>query len=247
MKPNRIFLSLFILFLIFILCTLGCFIFFEKSHSEQNAKPTPAETRDEPSVALPTVIIDAGHGGEDGGAIGKNGAYEKDINLEISKKLKARLEALGIPCELTRSEDILLYDKSADFEGRKKKLDLLARKEFADGYENAIFISIHQNSFPKEQYDGFQVYYSPNNEASRLIALNLERAVANALPETRCRESKAGTSSIYLLDKLSCPAVLVECGFISNEAECSRLCDEEYQNKLCEAIATATAELLGVK
>ena len=247
MKPRKIFLSLFLIFLIFIICALGGFLLSLRMRSDKSIEPEPLEKPTEPSISLPTVIIDAGHGGEDGGAVGKNGAYEKDINLEISKKLKARLEALGIPCELTRSEDILLYDRNADFEGKKKKLDLLARYEFASKYQNAVFISIHQNSFPKEQYDGFQVYYSPNNEASSILAELLEKSVTEALPETRCRESKAGTSSIYLLDKLSCPAVLVECGFISNEAECSRLCDEEYQNKLCKAIATATAELLGVK
>ena len=144
MKPSKIFLSLFLIFLVFIICALGGFLLFYRI-SDKSIEPEPLEKPTEPSISLPTVIIDAGHGGEDGGAIGKNGAYEKDINLEISKKLKARLEALGIPCELTRSEDILLYDRNADFEGKKKKLDLLARYEFASKYQNAVFISIHQN------------------------------------------------------------------------------------------------------
>ena len=197
-----------------------------------------------PPIVYPTVIIDAGHGGEDGGAIGKNGAYEKDINLEIAKKLKSKLDALNIPCVLTRSTDILLYDRNTDYEGKKKKLDLLARKEFAEKYGDAIFISIHQNSYPKEQYSGFQVYYSPNNDTSILIANLLEKSVSKALPEARCRPSKIGTSSIYLLDKLQCPAILVECGFISNQTECIRLCNEEYQNILCEAIVEGIIDFL---
>jgi N-acetylmuramoyl-L-alanine amidase len=242
MKSTKLFFCLFLIFLIFLLCCVGIFYFF----NYKSERPTPRQETESqmPSVSYPTVIIDAGHGGEDGGAIGKNGAYEKDINLEISKKIKAKLDALCIPCVLTRSTDILLYDRNTDYEGKKKKLDLLARKEFAEKYGNAIFISIHQNSYPKEQYSGFQVYYSPNDDTSVLLANLLEKSVSEALPDTRCRPSKVGTSSIYLLDKLQCPAILVECGFISNTHECIRLCNEEYQNRLCEAIVEGVIQFL---
>ncbi|MBE6533673.1 MAG: N-acetylmuramoyl-L-alanine amidase [Ruminococcaceae bacterium] len=243
MKSTKIFFYLFLVLLVFFLSSLGIFYFF----NYKNQKPAPPQNESQiktPQITYPTVIIDAGHGGEDGGAIGKNGAYEKDINLEIAKKLKSKLDALGIPCVLTRSTDILLYDRNTDYEGKKKKLDLLARKEFAEKYDNAIFISIHQNSYPKEQYSGFQVYYSPNNDTSVLLANLLEKAASKTLTDTRCRPSKVGTSSIYLLDKLQCPAILVECGFISNTHECIRLCNEEYQNRLCEAIVEGIIKFL---
>ena len=242
MKATKLFFCLFFVLLAFFILSLV--IFFFLNYKTKEATP-PQETQiQEPSVSYPTIIIDAGHGGEDGGAIGKNGAYEKDINLEIAKKLKSKLDALGIPCVLTRSTDILLYDPKADYEGKKKKLDLLARKEFAEKYADAIFISIHQNSYPKEQYSGFQVYYSPNNDASGVLADLLENSASTTLTETRCRPSKVSTSSIYLLDKLQCPAVLVECGFISNAEECRLLCDEEYQNRLCEAIVAGIVEFM---
>lgn len=244
MRSTKLFLYLFIIFTVFIILSLTCFYFFNYKSNTSIIPPQTEPQSTTPTLSYPTVIIDAGHGGEDGGAIGKNGAYEKDINLEIAKKLKSKLDALGIPCVLTRSTDILLYDPKADYEGKKKKLDLLARKEFAEKYADAIFISIHQNSYPKEQYSGFQVYYSPNNDASGVLADLLENSASTTLTETRCRPSKVGTSSIYLLDKLQCPAVLVECGFISNAEECLRLCDEEYQNRLCEAIVAGIVEFM---
>ena len=244
MKSAKPFICLFTVFLIFIALSLACFFIFNfKVPSVSPALPDESQSQ-KPESIYPTVIIDAGHGGEDGGAIGKNGAYEKDINLEIAKKLKLRLDEKGIPCVLTRSTDILLYDRNADYEGKKKKLDLLARKEIAERYDNAIFISIHQNSYPKEQYDGFQAYYSPNNNDSGILANSLEKSVLESLPETRCRPSKISTSGIYLLDKLYCPAVLLECGFISNYEECTLLCDEDYQNRMCEAIVDGIIEFL---
>ena len=235
MKSTRKFLCLFLVLLIFFGLSIAAFYFLNKKPSDIHEPPSKSEAQ-EPAFKYPTIIIDAGHGGEDGGAIGKNGAYEKDINLEIAKKLKAKLCAAGIPCVLTREADILLYDRNADYEGKKKKLDLLARKEFAEKYENAIFISIHQNSYPKEQYRGFQAYYSANEPTSRTLALLIEDSIKSTLQTENKRVSKQADSSIYLLDKLYCPAILLECGFLSNQDECAMLCDEEYQNRLCEAI-----------
>lgn len=235
MKSAKTFIYLILVFLLFFALSLGIFYFINHNSSEASL-PSKHPENYTPSTVYPTVIIDAGHGGEDGGAIGKNGAYEKDINLEIAKKLKAKLDTLDIPCVLTRSTDILLYDRNTDYEGKKKRLDLLARKEFTEKYDNAIFISIHQNSYPKEKYNGFQAYYSPNDPTSKALAVYIENSVRNSLQPANNRASKQADSSIYLLDKLYCPAVLLECGFISNAEECSLLCQESYQNNLCDAI-----------
>lgn len=243
MKTKNLLLGITVVALIF--CSIGFLYFFTSFYFSDNKDPQKKETdQTEDTYSLPIVIIDAGHGGEDGGAIGNNGAYEKDINLVIAQKLNSKLKSLGIRSVLTRDSDILLYDKTSDYEGKKKKLDLLARKEFAEEYENAIFISIHQNSFPKKQYRGFQVYYSPNAPESKLLSLLIENSVKSSLQPDHTRPSKEGDSSIYLLDKLYCPSVLIECGFISNPEECSLLCQESYQNALCDSISDGIIDFL---
>ena len=191
-----------------------------------------------------TIIIDAGHGGEDGGAIGKNGTFEKDINLKIAKKLYSKLTDLNIKCILTRDTDILLYDRTQDYQGRKKALDMQARKRIAESYDNAIFISIHQNSFPEERYSGFQAYYSTNSSASRALATLIENSIRTSLQPNNHRASKASGGNIYLLDNLQCTAILLECGFLSNNNECELLCTETYQNELCDIIASTVFEFI---
>ncbi len=192
----------------------------------------------------PIVIIDAGHGGEDGGTVGVNGALEKDINLILAKKLQVFLSSFGVKSILTRDEDILLYDRNEDYEGRKKILDMQARRKIAESYENAVFVSIHQNAFPEERYSGLQVYYSPNDEHSLMLAQVIEQNIKASLQPENNRVSKCSNGSIYLLDKLECPSVLIECGFLSNSKECELLCSEKYQNKLCAVIASSIADFV---
>ncbi len=186
--------------------------------------------------SYPTVIIDAGHGGEDGGAIGKNGVYEKELNLIISEALEDMLQANGFEVVMTRREDTMLYDKNVDYHGRKKLLDLAERKRIAEQYENAIFISIHMNTFPSEKYRGLQVYYSSNNSFSKSLAESIQISVKETLQNDNSRKTKEAGSSIYLLDRLNAPAILIECGFISNTEECEALCNEEYRKKLVISI-----------
>ena len=210
-----------------------CLVFFTLSLKEGSTD----EHAQSSSESYPIVIIDAGHGGEDGGAVGVNGALEKDINLSIAKRLYDTLSASGIECVLTRSEDMLLYDRNEDYEGRKKALDMKARLDIVSKYENAIFVSIHQNSFPAEKYDGFQAYYSSNSTSSQALATTIEQYVKNNLQPSNKRVAKASEGKIYLLDNLSCPAVLLECGFLSNADECTLLCTDEYQERLCNTIS----------
>lgn len=188
--------------------------------------------------AMPTIIIDAGHGGEDGGAIGKNGVYEKELNLEISMLLSSMLTERGYDVVLTRSEDILLYDKNSDYKGRKKELDLAARVEIASNYKNCIFISIHMNAFSDSKYSGLQVYYSSNNANSKILADTVQNLVKEALQPSNNRKTKQG-DGLFVLDRIESPAVLIECGFLSNYEECEKLCNEEYQKKLAFIISTA--------
>ena len=230
-KKRFIIFDLIIFSLSFCAVVLLCTLLTSQLYSKNTAA--------DPTVSPPsvTVIIDAGHGGEDGGAIGKSGVLEKDLNLAIAQKLYDELVASGVNCVMTRQTDTLLYDRNQDYEGRKKALDAKARIEISQKYENAIFVSIHQNSYPVEKYSGFQVYYSPNNESSLRLAQSFENGVREKLQPNNNRASKASGGKIYILDNLTCPAVLLECGFISNHEECEKLSSEKYQRKLAQTLS----------
>ncbi len=190
------------------------------------------------------VIIDAGHGGEDGGASGANRVLEKDLNLDIALTISDMLKANGIEVILTRESDILLYDRNIDYRGRKKMLDLKARLKIANDNPGAIFISIHMNSFPQKQYSGLQVYYSTNAPASEELACMIQERVRGALQPGNTRRATAAGSNIYLLDKAQNTAVMVECGFLSNAAECELLSDPEYRQRLSLTIFAAISEYI---
>ncbi|MBE6537897.1 MAG: hypothetical protein E7671_00340 [Ruminococcaceae bacterium] len=206
---------------------------------DKKAFPSGIVIRGEVPPSYPTVIIDAGHGGEDGGAVGINGAKEKDLNLDISFKLCDMLKNAGFNVIMTRTEDILLYDRNADYKGRKKSLDLRARLEKAKSVADPIFISIHMNAFPSSKYSGLQVWYSKNDNGSRILADIIQERVKSTLQNENNRKTKAADSSIYLLDRAEYPAVLIECGFLSNEEECRMLSDENYRQKLATVLFEA--------
>ena len=186
------------------------------------------------SVSTPlTVVIDAGHGGEDGGALNADGSItEKEINLDVALKLRDLLLLGGIPVVMTRTDDRMLYDPDSDFRGRKKQLDLAARREIAEQTENCLFVSIHMNSYPDPRYHGLQVWYSPNHPASEATAKVVQELVHELMQPENNRHVKAAGSSIYLLHRLQIPAILVECGFLSNPEEAAKLNEESYRENL---------------
>lgn len=189
-----------------------------------------------------TIVIDAGHGGIDGGAVGACGELEKDYNLSVAKKIEALCKVVGVKCVMTRSEDKLVVDESV-----KKKLkmhDLKNRVEIAENAEHPIFLSIHMNNFPDKKYSGLQVWYSPNDERSSSLAAIIQVYAKTFLDESNARETKKATSSIYVLDRLQVPAVLVECGFMSNDEEREKLGSDEYQTKLAAVIFSAVCEFM---
>ncbi len=191
-----------------------------------------------------TIVLDAGHGGEDGGASSASGTLEKDLNLAIVMSLRDLLVAGGARVVLTRTDDTLLYDKTVDYHGRKKALDLATRRKIAEETPNAVFISIHMNAFPQTQYRGLQVWYSQNNPASLSLAESIQRLTSEQLQPENTRRAKAATSSIYLLHHLTCPAILVECGFLSNPEEAVLLKTEEYQEQLAFLLFLAISQEL---
>ena len=179
-----------------------------------------------------TVIIDAGHGGEDGGTSSASGIVEKDVNLSIAKMLCEMLKASGINAVMTREDDRLLYDRNVDYQGKKKKLDHAARLNIMQKSENAIFVSIHMNSYTDSKYSGLQVWYSQNFSDSIVLAERVQSNNKMLLQPDNNRKIKAATSAIFLLDKATCPAVLVECGFLSNPTEAAKFATEGYRQKV---------------
>ncbi len=178
------------------------------------------------------VVIDAGHGGDDPGKVGINGANEKDINLEIAELVKVFLEANDITVVMTRESDDGLYDADAP---NKKVQDMKRRIALIDETAPALTVSIHQNSYPEEYVHGAQVfYYSGSTQGKRLAESIQTELVGRVDPENK-RQVKAN-DSYYLLKKTGIPIVIVECGFLSNGAEAEKLCSPGYQERIAWAI-----------
>ncbi len=181
------------------------------------------------------VILDAGHGGEDCGAIGKNGVYEKDLNLQIAKTLGEYLTKSGYTVVYTRTEDKLLYTDEENIKGFRKIYDLKNRVKISEQYKDALFVSLHMNSFGEEKSSGLQVYFSKNVALSQKLASNIQNEVRERVQPNNTRGIKA-TEDLYVLTNNPNAAVLIECGFLSNGNECQKLCEKEYQKELCFAI-----------
>lgn len=176
----------------------------------------------------PTIIIDAGHGGEDGGASVNNSVLEKNINLEIAKKLKVFLQSNGFKVIMTRSDDNALSDV--------KRKDLQRRVDIFNSSSDNIVLSIHQNKFEQSQYHGAQVFFSANDIKSKNLANCIQLSVKKLLQPDNNRSIKKAGSEIFILDNCDVPSVLIECGFLSNETELKKLLDESYQNKIAYSI-----------
>lgn len=210
---------------------------------------TPSLIPEEETAWLTLVVIDAGHGGEDGGAVSAAGLAEKEVNLSVALSLRSFFEAAGIPVVMTRTDDRLLYDRGVNYNGRKKALDLAARRIIgekasaaaAEGGGESLFISIHMNAFPQAQYNGAQVWYGVGDPRSFEVATRIQSASGQLIPHNN-RQVKAAGSSIYLLHRLSGPAVLVECGFMSNPEEAARLGEEAYRRALAAMIFSSVME-----
>lgn len=189
-------------------------------------------------------VLDAGHGGEDCGALGADGTQEKTLNLAITNMLGSLLTAAGHTVVYTRQEDRLLYTEEQNIRGQRKMYDLRNRLAIAEAQPGAILVSIHMNKFTDPRYSGLQVYYGQNEAASRRLAEKIQATVGrNLQPENR-RAIKPAGESIYLLHRATVPAVLIECGFLSNPEECEKLSREDYQRQLSFSIFCAMMEYI---
>ncbi len=192
------------------------------------------------------IIIDAGHGGEDSGATGVNGVLEKDLNLSVASILGEMLTEKGFAVVYTRSEDKMLYEEWENIKGIRKISDLKNRCKIAKNYPGALFVSIHMNKFGDGKYSGLQVYYSPENKESEALAGAIQSSVKKELQPNNNRKIKSG-KDIYVLENIDNTAVLIECGFLSNEEEAKKLSQKEYQKILSFSIICGIIEYMNTK
>ncbi|WOC31010.1 MULTISPECIES: N-acetylmuramoyl-L-alanine amidase [Caproicibacterium] len=211
-------------------------IYLSSFHAAQDATAA--------TVVKPLVVLDAGHGGEDGGAVGHSPVPEKTINLAITKKIEKALTDAGCRIVMTRDQDEMLGDASLSTLRERKASDIYKRFAILQSNPGCVFVSIHQNHFSNGIYSGAQVFYSTNNPKSKDLAEQIRQAVVASVQPENKRQNKAATSSIYLLKHAQDPAVLVECGFLSNDSEEKLLNDEKYQQKMADAIAKGILQYL---
>ncbi len=202
-----------------------------------NAVITSVSADDVTSVKeMPLVIVDAGHGGEDGGAVSESGVMEKDINLSIALYLKDFLVQGGFRVMMIREDDNAVYDSYAKTLREKKVSDIHKRSEICNNSENNIYISIHQNKFSQSKYSGAQVFYSEKSHLSKLLADNIRVSIRSLLQNGNERNIKPADDSIYILKNAEVPCVLVECGFLSNREELQKLESETYRQSMAYCI-----------
>lgn len=188
-----------------------------------------------------SVIVDAGHGSPDGGAVGLSGSQEKDINLSIATILKGVLESNGIPVIMTRSSDNAIYDSSAKTIREKKRSDLNNRLKIMNSSNAGLFVSIHMNSFEDKSVSGVYTFYNKSYPDIKVLAENIQNNI-HSITKAKTHDVKAAENRIFLMKNAPMPAVLVECGFLTNPEEEKKLLNSEYQEKIAWAIGDAISD-----
>ena len=217
------------LYVLSLAVVFACAVFASRSVTVLSAVMAPAEM-----PLLPTVVLDPGHGGEDGGAVSPDGLKESTLNLEISLRARDLLRFLGLSVVMTRETDVSIYSPDAATVSEKKVSDLKNRVRLVGEIENAVLLSIHQNKFSESKYKGAQVFYAPTT-GSKELAERLQSVFDSQVDPSNHRLAKQ-SQSVYLLNKIHCPGVIVECGFLSNPEETKQLQTNEYQKLLVTAI-----------
>lgn len=207
---------------------LGSTAFLES----QIAKPVFSASE----AAALTVVLDPGHGGEDGGAVSPDGVEESGLNLEIALRLQELLRFSGVKTQMTRIADVSIHQEEARTIQEKKASDLRQRVEIVNGIPGAMLLSIHQNSLPSSVVTyGAQAFWNQQAGAERL-AVSIQDALNQAINTHRAKGAKPIASTIYLMRQITAPGVLVECGFLSNPEETLRLQQAGHQCRLAVAI-----------
>lgn len=228
--PYRSFLPIYLLIIIgFIMLAAG------------GSRAVAVWSESAPITGRKTVVIDAGHGGVDGGATSCTGVLESQFNLEIATRLNDLMHLLGIQTQMIRITDCSIYTRGETI-SQKKVSDLRERVRIVNDIKDSVLISIHQNYFSDSKYSGAQVFY-PSTDGSRDLAFKLQENIKNSLNPGSNRQIKKA-DGIYLMQHIKCPGVLIECGFLSNPQEAYLLQNTQYQQKLCSVIACTVSTWL---
>lgn len=187
-------------------------------------------------------MANSAHGGFDGGASAKDGTVEKDINLSISKKLCELLRFNGYNVIMTRDTDTGTEDDETQPIPKRKKSDLVNRLQIMKDNPDAVFVSVHLNKFTTSAASGAQVFYTKNYKEAYILAQSVQQSITSLIQPENARVVKQGTDSTYLLKNAATPAIIVECGFLSNSRELEKLKDDEYQSQMAFAICAGIME-----
>ena len=194
---------------------------------------------DVPTVSLPvsgkTIVIDAGHGKPDEGAQSSTGTTEAATNLKIALKLQNLLEQSGTIVILTRSDENAIYDIEAKTLKQKKISDIHNRVKIGNESSADLFVSIHLNKIPQQQYDGWQTFYKQGSEEGKKLAISIQNNLNEAIQKENNRVAKT-IENIYIIKHVEIPITIVECGFLSNPTEEKKLLEDDYQNRLAWGI-----------
>lgn len=230
-----------LLLLMLALCGMGIRVALSNADSyNPDALPTVAQTNNRDIV----FILDAGHGGMDGGCSSAEGVPEKGINLNIMLALRDWLEAFGYRVEVTRDTDRSIHDQGIEGIANQKSSDMDNRLALFNKYDNAVCISIHQNQFTDAKYSGAQMFYANTNSESEGLAQSLQTQFHQQLQPENNREIKLCGSELFLCYYCENPTVMVECGFLSNPDEAALLTTEEYQRKVAFTVFSGIQEWL---
>jgi len=191
------------------------------------------------------LVLDPGHGGEDGGAVSLTGALESEINLDIANRIDSIMGLFGQAVVMTRDSEELEYPAEANSVRKRKVADVKRRVALANSIENAVLISIHQNNYPGKQPFGAQVFYSEKTPESKELALFSQDILKNTLNPRNKRTAVKVSSDIYLMNNVDCTAIMIECGFLSNPTEEALLRTDEYKLRVSWAISAAYLSFFG--
>ena len=234
LKKNR-------LVLVSLFCCLSIFTFLLFSNKDRNNATDKVESESVETVSLPTtnrvIVLDAGHGVPDEGAENSEGVSEAAINLKIALKVQNLLEQSGSTVILTRSDENGIYDEESSTLKQKKVSDIKNRVKIGNESSADIFVSIHLNKIPQTQYDGWQTFYKEGDENCASLAKSIQASLNNSIDRENNRIAKT-ISNIYIVENVTIPLSIVECGFLSNPEESKLLQEDEYQDRIAWGIYT---------
>ncbi len=223
-----------------LVCVFALVWFFSKDISVS----VPASSNVQTNMNKKVIVLDAGHGGIDGGCVSVNGVAEKGINLSIVQTLRDSLDILGFDVVCTREDDRSIHDSGVEGIAKQKLSDMKNRLDIINRYDDALVVSVHQNQFVDPRYSGAQMFYAKENDDSRRLAECMKKQFVALLQPSNERETKPVGKEMYLIHNAKSPALMVECGFLSNPDEAKLLESADYQKKVAFTILTGLEEYL---